>query len=210
MNWKEVNQDELSDMKSRGLTIQYILQHIAKNKKLSEIIQECLVNPPEGKGVSLQWVQKAGLVQKYSNMVEKMLDSFANSMIPLYEISHVLEKTLQIDANWMKAVICLAAQDTASTRKAEELKIPLTYIDSQGNTQHRRSLRLFDDIASKLTNASGEPSKIRASIKAATAFSEEFRNSVIHAGAQIDLKTASRISEVTVSLLEDFFLNAIK
>jgi uncharacterized protein YutE (UPF0331/DUF86 family) len=69
---------------------------------------------------------------------------------------------------------------------------------------------LFEDITTKLTNLNEGPSEIRASIKAATAFSEEFRNSVIHAGAQIDLKTASRISDATVSLLEDFFLRTTK
>lgn len=209
MNWEEaISQGEMRDLESRGLTIQYILQNIAKNKRLSEIIEECLVNPPEGKGVSLQWVQKGGLVQKYSNIVEKMLNSFSNSMIPLYEISHVLEKTLQLDVNWMKATICLAAQDAASKKIAEKSKISTVYVDSQtGKSKFKPARFLLNEIAEKLEGTSEQSSKMRASLKAATAYADEFRNRIVHEGTPIDSKTASRVSEVTKSLLEDFFLS---
>jgi len=202
----QISKDELRELESRGLTPRCLLKHLIKGKKLSESIYECLVNPPEGQGLSPKYAER--LVQKYSYTVERMLMAFTSSMIPLYEISNVLEKTMQLDTNWMMSVVCLAAQDAASKKIAEKLEIPLKFIDQEGRTIYKSSIKLLEDIATKLTSKGEKPSKLRASLKVAKVYSEEFRNKVIHEGEPIDSETASHISEATTSLLKELFLTS--
>lgn len=101
------------------------------------------------------------------------------------------------------AASCLSAVDIAVARKAEELKISLVYGAARsGAPLYKNTGGLLREIKEKLESQDAIPSKFRIF----EAYTEEYRNRVVHRGIGIDRRTTNQILESTKDLFTELAL----
>lgn len=187
---------EEKEFEHKGITAPSLLRHFLKNKNLSESMEECLINPP-GK-YDPSWARE--LVQRYYEEVSKMLESFIDFTATLDDLSKVLERTVQLDANWMKAVICLAAQDVAVHKIAQKLGIS---DKPDGKRRYKSVGELLQEIENKLVRKGEKPSSVRLALRVARDYTEELRNEIIHKGTSLDHEKTSMLLDETKNMLQE-------
>jgi hypothetical protein len=161
-----------------------------QGKDLSDSMEECLV--VEG-NYSRRYAKT--LVPKHSREAERMLDRFLNGCDLLSNLETILTENLHLDMNWVIAGSCLSAQEIATKKKAQELGIAISYTDRTGRPIYKNTIQLLEEI-DRLSGRK-KPSKLRI----AQAYSDEYRNEVIHNGAVIDQRTAKQLLDVTNDLI---------
>jgi len=187
-----------ADWQSRGAPITDVLERVLDGRNLSEALEDCL----RRRGLSSAYIRRT-LVPRYLEHVRGLLKDFLEDYRRLYDLAHILKQNLQLGYDWILAAASLSAQDVAVTRKAEQLCIPLTVtVKRTRRIFHKNTRTLLKNIREKLESQGLTPSKFGIF----EAYSEEYRNKVIHRGLQIDRRTAVQILESTKDLFTELDL----
>lgn len=184
----------VEELEGRGVSLTDILEPLIEGKNLSDALEDCLVRS----GLAMSYVRST-LVPKYLDAVKELL----RDLMGVSDLTQILKRNLRLDQNWILAASCLSALDIAVARNTEELKISL--VDGtapSGARLYKNTGRLLREIREKLESQGFVPLKFRIF----EAYTEEYRNRVVHGGIAIDRRTANQILEATKDLFTELAL----
>jgi len=181
-----------ADWESRGISLFDILKQLIEGKSLDDSLEESL----KATRLSNSYI-RGTLIGKYRELVRTILVDLLHDWERFYALSLTVKKDLQLDQNWILAVICLCAQDIAVAKKAETIGIPLIFMNRKtGKEEYSDTSHLLREIKKRLEPEGAPPSGFLIS----GAYNEEYRNKIIHRGIQIDRKAADQILDTTKQL----------
>jgi uncharacterized membrane protein YciS (DUF1049 family) len=157
------------------------LKGVAELQDLEDMIERYLIMSA---GYSPSWADK--LAHEYKDDVAEMLDNLSKLMALLAKAG--------MNPNWLIAAVSLAIQDIYVQRVAARLKIDVKKLDDT----YKTTRSLLDEIRLKLKKSGIKTTEL----KVAKAYSEDYRNEVIHGGLDVDEDKALDIMRATSNLID--------
>ncbi|MGQ9513676.1 MAG: hypothetical protein ACUVTL_01260 [Thermoproteota archaeon] len=132
------------DLESKGIDGYSLLQNLVKN------IDESLADALRQAGYTDEKYVRYQLVPKYRKAAEEIISDYLKEAQPVHEIEKLLTGGLDLDGNWIRAAVCLAAIDIAVTKRAEQLGISTKIVDLRtGKERHKSTKELLNEIVRK-------------------------------------------------------------